>query len=367
MIHVVSLLFALLPAKPQGPPPSAPREPASVAESSSKARTPSKEGWKDLDLVLQIVNEQILTTREFLRDYARLTRKRPVSSKAEAREAESQIRSERVKDALRVQAGQDLGIDPAQLDRQVRDIMRRTQERLKGSTGMAAYLKDRDRTLFEEQELTRDSIHALFWDNYVTGEGSIGANTRPSRDLYVRPGYLKYTYRQCTLHPELLSVIGGSAPTVVLQQLFLEPGAPGSEADSTLAEDLRRRILDGEDMGDLVDLYDARSNKQNRGVTEPYAEARLMEGDPAVGAFVRDAKPGDVSEVLPFQSKDKSYLRLVRLVERTTAVVPVLESAEVQGKLSERIREDLSEWRRSEAFRDLVRASYVWPAELIPR
>ena len=180
---------------------------------------------------------------------------------------------------------------------------------------------------------------------------------------------MTYTYRQCLEHPELLEVVGGSPPSVVLQNLFIDSDAAGgAEAGESLAEDLRRRIVEGEDMGDIVLNYDAsNTNKQKRGLSEPLLESRLEEVDPAVGAFVAEAQPGDVSELIRFMSKEKEHWRIVRLVERRAAVVPSLDSTEVQKKLSERIRSDLSDWRRSEGIRKLVRASYIWPPELIPR
>jgi len=362
VIHAASILLGLLAAGAQEQ-AAANRPPAPGAVGAPG------QGWHDLDVVVQIVNERMLTSRTLLREMARLNKRRPISNEGEAREAEKRIRTESVTDALRIQAGEDLGTDPVQMDRQVKDIMRRMQERYQGSAGMSAYLQDRDRTLYEEQELTRDILHATLWDNYITGKGSVGEGARPMRDSYVRPGYLRFTYRQCLEHPELLQVIGGSGPSVVLQQLFIDPdSAGGEEAGRMLAQDLRERIVDGEDMGNLVESYDAAaSNKQKRGMTEPLVESRLREYDPAVGLFVSEAKPGDVSEPLPFRSKEKDYWRIVRLVERRAAVIPPLGSIEAQTKLTERIREDLSEWRRSEGIRKLAKASYIWPPDLIPR
>lgn len=367
MIHAVCIVLTLLAAEPR----------PSSAEPSRQDRLPPApagasthgEGWRDFDVVLQIVNERMLTSRTLVREMARVNKVRPITNEGEEREAIKQIRSENIKDSLRIQAGEDLGVDPAQLDRQVKDMMRRMQERLQGSAGMASYLENRDRTLYEEQEMTRDVIHATIWDNWVTGVGAIGEGSRPSRDSFVRPGYLKYTYTQCLEHPELLEVIGGSGPSVVLQQIFIDPSAAGGEeAGQILADDLRRRIVDGEDMGDLVENYDAaKSNQAKRGMTEPLLESRLREGDPGVAAFVAEAKPGDISEILSFKSKDREYLRIVRLVERRAAVIPPLGSFEVQSKLTKRIEEDLSDWRRTEALRKLVKTSYIWPADLIPK
>ncbi len=272
-----------------------------------------------------------------------------------------------MKDALQVQAGQDMGLDPAQVDRQVRDWITRLKEK-KGSAEFAGGLKESGLTLFEFQDMQRDELLAMFWDNYITGNGSVGA-ARQSRDRFVRPGYLQYAFRECLKHQELLPVIGGHEQSVVLQLLHVDPKSSGGlDPSRTLAEDLRRRIADGEDMGDLVEKYDAsHDSKQKRGIIDPLRESSLLQADPALGAFVAEAKPGDVSQVQEHKSKGLTYWRIVRLVERSPAVVPDLASTEVQKKLDKRVKEDLEGWRREQAFKLLYRTSYVWPAEYAQR
>jgi hypothetical protein len=150
----------------------------------------------------------------------------------------------------------------------------------------------------------------------------------------------------------------------VLQWLLIDPQAAGGpEKGLSLAEDLRRRISEGEDMGDLVERYDARKDKPKGGITAPLVESRLRQLDPAAGAFVAEAKAGDLSDVLEFKSKGRGLLWIVRLIERRSAVVPDVTSVEVQKKLEERAKKDLEDWRREQAFRVLFRASYVWPPE----
>lgn len=242
-----------------------------------------------------------------------------------------------------------------------------------GSAQMAAFLEANDMTLYEMKEYIRDRICAEFWDNYVTGAGPVGQQARPSRDTYVRPGFLRYAHRQCLEHPELLPRIGGQAQAVVLQQLFLDAssaGAGGNEDTArALAEDLRQRIVDGEDMGELVEHYDAsKRTKSKRGLTEPLVESRLAQIDPGLAAFAAEAKPGDVSGVQDYKTKDgHDYLRIVRLVERTSPAVPDLSTFAVQKKISDRLRDDLSEWRLAQAYRNLFRDAYVWPQEYASR
>ena len=105
MIHAPHLLVLVLPAGFQAPGPAV------------DARASSEEGWRNFGAIL-IVNEEMLTARTLLRDLARINRRRPLADESEWREAEREVRTERVKDALRVQAGQDLGFDPAEVEQQ---------------------------------------------------------------------------------------------------------------------------------------------------------------------------------------------------------------------------------------------------------
>jgi hypothetical protein len=353
LILAQSFLFAVLCCSQQTPAAGPNAAPASDA------------GWRDLNRVAQIVNEEMLTSRAIVHSIVRENQRRHFANEGEAQEAETQFRLDHVKAALAVQAGQDLGLEPAQVDRRVKDYLERMKEELQGSAGMAAYLKNKDMTLLEEQDQDRDMLYARFWSNYVTGEGPVG-DARQSRDRFVSPSYMRYSYRQCLEHPERLREIGGKGQEVVLQQLDIDPqSAGGPEQGRALAEELRRRIVDGEDMGDLVERYGAMKNR--RGMNEPLEESRLRRFDSAVGAFLVEAKPGDVSDVMEYKRKDSMRFRIWRLVERTTAVVPDLTVFVVQKRLADRIQKDLSDWRREQAYGVLSRASYVWPEGLLPR
>ena len=293
-------------------------------------------------------------------------RRKPFKDEAEAREKERQIHISRVKDALQVQAGQDMGLDPKEVDRRVKYWIDNEKER-KGSAVFAQELNENGMTLFEFEEMMRDRVYAAFWDNYITGGGGAGA-ARTSRDRYVRPGYLRYCFQRCLDQPELLPLIGGSEQTVVLQQLFvpIDQRTDGErEKALALADDLRKRITEGADMNDLVERFDLRKDKRSHGITEPLMESIVARGDPAVGAFVAGAKPGDVSSVLEFKGKTDAAYRIVRLVERSPGAVPDLASAAVQKKLEARATSDLEDWRRDQGLKVMLRASYVWPSEYV--
>jgi hypothetical protein len=366
----LTALLALL-ALSQDPTPPAPTPTPVPAPAPAPTPTPGPapapaaaddDEWHDLDKVIQVVNEDMLTSRAMARQMFIENRRKPFKDEAEATEKQRQLHIDRVKDALQVQAGQDMGLDPKEVDHRVKYWIDSEKER-KGSAVFAQELAENGMTLFEYQQMARERVYAFFWENYITGGGGAGA-TRPSRDRYVRPGYLSYCFRQCLDHPELLPVIGGQEQRVVLQQLFIDPRTNGGQEKAlALAEDLRNRIADGADMNDLVERYDARKDKRAHGITEPVMEARLARGDPAVGAFVAESKPGDVSKVLEFKSKNDTAYRIVRLVERTAATVPDLASADVQKKLETRAKADLEAWRKDQGLKVMYRASYVWPPE----
>jgi len=317
-----------------------------------------------LDEVVQIVNEEMLTSRKFIRAMYMENRGKPFASEEERMRLEQRVHENSVKYALRIQAGQDMGLDAAQVDREARAYIERRRDEL-GPVEFADMLRRSSMTLFEFQEWIRDRLYSDFWENYITGTGSIGQDARTSRDRYVRPGQLAFRYGQCIEHPELLHEIGGRYQSVVLQQLILDPRLASDPAAQRIqAEDLRRRILDGEDMSELVDRYGFESSKRNHGVIEPNpVEKMIARADPTLGAFVAGAKPGDLSEVMEVKARDRTLLRIVRLVDRLPAVVPELSAIEVQKKLEKGLRTDLSNWRLDQAFRVLYRSSYVWPTE----
>jgi hypothetical protein len=160
-----------------------------------------------------------------------------------------------------------------------------------------------------------------------------------------------------------LAQIGGKPQEVVLQFLILDPRHFADlEAGRTLAEQLRERILDGEDMGQLNEQYGGM--KRNGGVTDPLDETRLAQVDATLAPFLHDAVPGDLSAVIEYRNESVSTWRLVRVVDRTPGQIPEFTSPDVQKALVKSLEDGRREYRRDFAFKRLVKASYVWPAEL---
>lgn len=340
---------------------------AALASLQDGATAPAAadEGWKALDRVVIIVNDEILTQRDIGRELW-LIDKRQGLNDDEARVEEKRIRARRVREMIRVQAGQDMGLPAAQVERSARDYIERDLDRFGSSQEKARHLQEMDMTFREREEQVKDAFYARAWDNYVTGEGAVAADGRPSRDRFVRPGYLGFAWNTFVERPELMPRIGGKPQTVVLHYVLVDPRAVGGEEQGrALALQIRQRVVEGEDMRDVVEKQGGGALRQT--LTEPLEEVPLARLYPEIGRFLADAKPGDLSDVLSYRGKDRDLLQIVRLVERTAAVAPDFGSAEVQQRIADRVRDDLAEWRLEMAYRIVLRDSYVWPSEPGPR
>jgi len=327
-----------------------------------EAARSAEKTWIPYDRVMMVVNQDIITERQLWRDLARTNRDHPLKDDSEKRAAQEQILTERVKARLSVQAGQDLGLDEKLVDRNVQDRMQRIIASKNGVASMSKFLEEKDMTLQEMRTVLREEIYSSVWQDSVTGDGG-GGGGRPKNDRFVRPGLLGFHYNNVVLKPEAYAALGGKPESFVLQTLLLDGDRyGGTDAAMKLALELKKRIEGGEDMGALVEQYSVSIEK--KGVSEPADLGSLTRFDARVGDFAAKAKAGDVSDVLPLQRTNKTYLRLVRLLDHTPAVKPDMTSAEVQAKITMSARKDLEDYRLGRALQVLLKASYVWPKEL---
>ena len=331
---------------------------STLAPVAAQQASPSR-GERPLERVEMIVNDDILTLRQFQRELARLRAKGVISSEADFAAAADDVRVTLVRDLLAKQAGENMGFDPALVARQVENWLQREKERFDGVVGMSKSLQEQDVDAVEHRSQVEARLYGLFWEQAITGDGpSPGA--RVSVDPWVRPGLLRFEYNNVVSDPEQLSALGGQPQSVTLQFLIVDPQTSGldEKAARRLAIDLRERILAGEDMAELNQQYGA----AKRGFqTEPLDEGRLVKTVPAIATFLAGAAPGDLSEVVELASEGRTTFRLVRLVAREAASVPALDDYDVQRRLSEAIAEQHAEARKDKAYRELIRGSYVWP------
>lgn len=352
IMHATWLCFALFAVQDGG------------AKPESK---PSDDGWKDVDRVAMIINEQIITNREIVRVLERVRSTQHLDNQAAIQQAIGDIGGEQVRQKLWVQAGQDLGIDAAQIERLVNDQLDRLKERHEGAAGLSAFLQAQDLDQNRARDQLREDIYGDVWERFITGEAP-APGRRPSVDTYVRPGAYRFRYNQVVAgvqsDPSELARIGGRPPQIAFQLLVLDPKqAPDAEEARKLAETLRTRVEGGEDMMKLIAQYGVKL--PNNGLIEKVNETRLLQLDPELGEFARAAQPGQLSAVMPYKNDEISTFRFVRLVERSDVDVPSLSQAVVQQKLDETMRNDQRDYRKDLSFQRLLRSSYVWPPQIV--
>jgi hypothetical protein len=325
-------------------------------------QTAAEGSWKLLDRVETIVNEEIVTLRQLDREIGQRQREGKITKESDLEYAKNEILRRSISERLASQAGQDLGVDPALIQRHVDNYLNREKAR-SGVAAMASKLQEKDLSAGEYRLQIERMVYSQIWDDVVTGSGESPTTHRVSADRYVRPGRVHFEYQRAAPRPDRLPLLGGQPQTVVLQMLIVDPNSFGGDVQAArkLAAQLREQILDGEDMGELNQRHGA---EKQRFQLEPVEEARLVTLEPTLGEFVTDAQPGDVSEVMAYSYKNHDAWRIVRLVARNEAQVPDLASLPVQHKLTKEIEDVYEAYRRDSALVELFRSSYVWPPQL---
>ncbi|MBL8857352.1 MAG: hypothetical protein JNL28_02450 [Planctomycetes bacterium] len=324
--------------------------------------------WNDIDRVVAIVNQDIITWRQLMRDFKREFDSGQLTNESEIHAAQTKILTGHVKNLLRTQAGQDLGADPKAVERTVQDWFDRTVQSSNGVVGMSNVLQSQDMTTQDVKRGMRERIYGNAWSDSITGEGP-GVATRPSRDRYVRPGQIRFRYEEALRRPEALRSIGGSNEMFTLQVLMLDSDKHGGkEKTLALAKELKLAIESGTDMSELVRRYGMPG--ANDGVGEPADLARIQLLFPAAAEFVRQRPKDDalldkyVSEPLVIMETGGRVLyQLARIRLRVDGLTPKLSSPDVQRTLALRTRDDLDAFRLDRAYARLHRAAYVWPPE----
>jgi len=355
MNPIAPILICFLATVQDGSPE---RRPESVEADKPVESDKSEE--QPFDHVYMIVNQDMVTARELGRELLRLNRERPVKNQMELERLKSQLVDKSLLRMLAAQAGQDLGAS----EEIVRILVDREFERMirakGGIVGATKFLQARDQTTQEYRQLLREELFAKTWEEFTTGEGP-GVGARPQRDRYVRPGQLKFRYNVQIGNPEQYGRLGGKSATYSVQRLLLDPEENGGPAKTDeLARMLRERIVDGDDMSELVRRYSV--DKENDGMSRDLDASQMKRMFPALDAFARNARPGDVSQPM-FHGSRGEFVQIVRLMDRTEAVRPELSSPEVQKALTEAVQEDLDGHRLARAYQALYAAAYVWPPE----
>ncbi len=334
----------------------------SAQDPAANAAPPAPDdGWREVDRVVMVVNQDVFTLLELQRDLRTAARNRKLTTETELRAAERQILGERVRERLAVQAGSNLGLDERIMDVRVEESLERMRERENGVLGLARFLESRDVSGQEVRQRLRDDLYAQIWRDGETGEG-LGPLGRRTRDNWVRPGQLRTLYQQALERPQELEAIGGSVARLKFQQIVIDPAqAGGAEVARDLATALGKRIEAGEDMTALVRTHGL--NRDGDGISE-VEQDRLRDLFPEIHAFASRARAGEVAVLSETGGRGKPLIRVVRLLERTPARTPDLAERSVQETLRKRAVERMQAARLEAAYAELMRASFVWPPEV---
>lgn len=337
LLLVLALLLPQDASAPQGPAP-APR-------------------WLPFDGVALTVNHDLLTVRGVTRDLVRWRRENPGATEAQLRATEAELVRERVKQFLRTQGGEDMGIAEEIVQRRVRDNMDRIQARQNGWVGMSKFLASRDMTTDELKTMLRSQMLGELWEDAVTGKGP-AAGQRPVADRHVRPGRLKFLHREAQQSDDALAALGGAPERVRIQQIVLDPARLGGlQAARALADEIRAKLAAGVPFDELVAAHSAQPD--NRGIGE-YETLRIVRIEPALGEFLSGAKAGDTSAPV---AGARGVLRIVRLLERVPRSVPEFGELATQKKMAERDQQAADLRRLGRAYEHRMAGSWVWPQE----
>lgn len=315
-------------------------------------------GNRILDGVAVQAGEGLVTLSEYQRMIERARELRPETT----REGEDRQRLEVLRELwmgrLEEQAGAELGLDPAQIDR----ISRANLEDERDKEGLEAYLAElrkQGKDALAEELDRRRAIQGYMWK--MSALGRAFAAQRATRDQSIRPGELRAIFEE---NKDKLAPV-----TVQLRWLIVSSEASGGpEAARTLCEDARGRVLAGEDLALIVEEHGA-DFRDSRGLT-PFVPPRNFR-DPELVAFAEAAEIGDLSAVLPLSNPktgkpDPSVgYQVAQLHDRNEPPVPDFASADVQRTLRgffTKQRDDLILERERERIR---RESYQWLNPLV--
>lgn len=335
---------------------------AQGADRSTPVSSTASGSWELLDRIEIIVDEDVLTFSELEARVREVLSRVPVTTREEMARLRSRIAEEEVRQLLMVQRGRELGFDPANVERTVRDFLERRIEEEGGLSIFSDRLAARDETGAERKRQVTDELYGISYDRAITGQ-SVGPGGRVVVDRYVRPGLLRLHYEETIRDPDGLRAIGGQPERVVFRQLAIDAAsAGGPDAARTRIEDLRGQVRSGElTFEDAVTLFGA--IQERAGLTQPLPLVDLDRVDPQLGRFAREAPVGDLSPVMPIRNGEGVLgYRVVQLVERLAPEVPPFEDRQVQAHLRKAVLARMDETRRRRALRNAFQAAYVWTA-----
>lgn len=301
--------------------------------------------WLRVDRVVYQAGDEMITMSDVIVFYE-TTRRRlnlPITTPEQREEALDRSLESLILLRLEAQAGEDQHHGGAEVDR----LIDRYLESQIRDTGLVEYvdrLEQSGVSALRERERTKSGYFTSSFRNLgLQGE-------RPTRDHFIRPGELREFYRV------------RSMPTPFrFRELLLRVVQVGTVEDArSLSEQLRERLLAGEDFTALHDEYGT-TYADSKGATELFLLSDLT--DPRVRIFGETAAVGAISEVMPLAGPEGVVaFRILELYHRDAPPArPPFHDSVLQGTLRMNARD-----AREEVWLNLARVrlrgqAYLWP------
>jgi len=341
---------------------------------------PAQEPVPAYDFVVGVAgNEVVLRTDlgiQILQDRDLQERFQRAATPAEQSEVQFEALSKRLEDLIMVQAGSDMGFDPALVEELTNREFEQQVERAGGHRAMSESFAQRSITpdLFKAQ--IRDRLLAESWRRSHLGRAP-GPTGRISVDRDIRPGLMRMYYDSFIDSPMRTEreAVGQVEAQVKAQMLQVNVVAGGSKEEALESIEV---LIDTYGAGDasfelLIRQYGDESTRNQRGIAPPATWAQLGQMRHASLELARLASEGEVGELTPplwLELKDPAgrvqtqAWCVYRLAERIPPVPPLpFESRELQAGLKAYLLEVLDEQREEAAFTAALQDTHVWPEE----
>lgn len=307
-----------------------------------------------MDGVAVQAGERLVTLGEYEAILKRIEEGEPATSGEDAARRRIMVLRELSTAELEEQAGADLGLDPAQIER----ITRLNLEGERRDVLLDDYnakLEREGKDARSEEEDRRGQVYRELWQ--FKARGNAVAGQRATQDRTIRPGELEDLYEENKRR---------LAPIRVQLRWLIVPSSTVTGPDEAKArcEEALRRLQAGEDFGLLVAELGSADFRDSLGIT-PLAEPRNIP-EPSLWPFAETAQVGDLSPIQPLtnprtgQPDPTRGYHFAELHERDEPPIPPFEDAQTQRVLREFFTSDRSKRVLGRAREELRREAYSW-------
>ena len=331
-------------------------EAGGAGTASSETTNVGRVGWRSLDEVVLIVDEDVISKGEFMYLIELERRRTALNTRRQVNELFERLTVDQADRILATQAGRDLGIDPEQVELRVQQSIHEMVDQF-GVTELSRQLRGRGYDSKRWRDQRADELYRQHWEALKMGKLP-NQNGRFIQDRYVRPGYLRYMFDRLIGDDEILLELGGRPEEVVVQNVLIGASKDdgGVEGARRKAAAIRLECMAGKDFAEFVE-----PGTENQGIVDakPTSKYRVF---PGIHDFLMRAEVGDVSKPISVENEGRIVAwRVVKLLERRERTTPDFESPEVQKRVEELTLRDMDQMRLHLALNELYESAYVWP------